>query len=99
MLLRRLVILVALLGLLAIFLVYEHSRVTRAGIQVSTLSRDEAQLLEQLRILNVRVTRLCQPEFIHGQVEKLRIDLMEAPDARILPVVSRRPTPAEPADE
>ena len=55
MLLRRLVILVALLGLLAIFLVYEHSRVTRAGIQVSTLSRDEAQLLEQLRILNVRV--------------------------------------------
>ena len=99
MLLRRLVVLAALLGLLAIFLVYEHSRVTRAGIEVSRLSRDEAQLLEELRMLNVRVTRLCQPEFIQGQVEKLRIDLMEAPDARVLPVVSRQPTLAEPANQ
>ena len=61
----------ALLGLMAIFLVYEHSRVTRAGIEISRLSRDEARLVEELRILNVRVTRLCQPEFIQGQVERL----------------------------
>ena len=85
----------ALLGLMAIFLVYEHSRVTRAGIEISRLSGDEARLVEELRILNVRVTRLCQPEFIQGQVERLRIDLMEAPEARVLPVAIRQVTPAE----
>ena len=98
MLLRRLVTVAVLLGLLAIFLVYEHSRVTRAGIEISRLSRDEARLVEELRMLNVRVMRLCQPEFIRGQVEKLRIDLMQAPDARVLPVASRQPTLAEPTN-
>jgi len=75
-----------LLGVLGVFLVYEHSRVTRAGYDISRLSRDEAQLIEQLRLLDVQVTKLARPEHIRGQVRRMRIDLRGAPAHEMVPV-------------
>ena len=84
----RLMMIAALVGAMAIFLVYERSRITRAGYKISELSQDEAKLVEQMRILNVHVTKLSLPEFIEGQLERLRIDLMRMPEAEVVPVVS-----------
>jgi len=87
MAIRRLVIVAAILGAMAVFLVYTHSRITRAGYRISELSRQEQKLVEQVRSLNVQVTRLHQPDIIEKQVARLRIDLMRAPepDARPKP--------------
>ena len=93
--LRRLTLVVALVGAMAIFLVYERSRVTRAGYKISERSRDESKLVEEIRIHQVQVTRLRQPEFIKHQVETLRIDLMRAPEAEIVPVTASPSDAAE----
>jgi hypothetical protein len=93
--LRRLTLVAALVGAIAIFLAYEHSRIIRAGYTISELSRDEAKLVEQIRIHQVQVTRLRQPEFIKHQVERLRIDLMRAPEGEIVPVAT---SPADAAE-
>ena len=87
MAIRRLVIVAALVGAMAVFLVYMHSRITRAGYRISQLSWQEQKLVEQVRSLNVQVTRLRQPDIIEKQVARLRIDLMRAPepDARPKP--------------
>ena len=77
---RRLIIVAALVGTMVIFLVYEHSRITRAGYQISELSRQEAKYVDQIRSLNVQVTKLRQPEFIEQQVQRLRIDLTRPPE-------------------
>ncbi len=86
MTLRRLIILVGLVAAMALFLIYEHSRIMRAGYQVSRLTRDEARLIDAIRIQNVQLTRLRRPEFIARQVERMRIDLMRQPDAAFMPV-------------
>ena len=99
MLIRRLVIITVLLGALAVFLVYEHSRVTRAGYEISRLSRDEAKLVEQLRLLDVHVTKLRRPEFLRGQVRRMRIDLRGAPEAAVVPVAARSPEPTDTPDD
>jgi len=91
MTLRRLIIVVGLIGMLAIFLIFEQSRITRAGYSISRLSHDETKLVEQVRILNVQVTKLRQPEFLEQQVQKMRIDLMRLPQDRIIPVAVRTP--------
>ena len=88
MTLRRLVIFAVLVGSAAIFLVYEQSRITRAGYEINRLSRDETGLIEQVRLLEVHVTRLRQPEFLERQGERLRIDLMRPSDARYVRVSS-----------
>jgi len=93
--LRRLTLVVALVGAMAIFLSYEHSRILRAGYKISELSRDEAKLVEEIRIHQVQVTRLRQPEFIKHQVERLRIDLMRPPEPEIMPVASSPTDAAE----
>ncbi len=80
MAIRRLVIVAALVGAMAVFLVYAHSRITRAGYRISALSMQEQKLVEQVRSLNVQVTKLRQPDVIEKQVERLRIDLMRAPE-------------------
>ena len=90
MLLRRLVIIAVLSGVLAVFLVYEHSRVTRAGYDISQLSRDEAKLIEQLRLLDVHVTKLRRPEHIRRQVRRMQIDLRRAPEREVVPVTARQ---------
>jgi hypothetical protein len=69
--------------------VYEHSRITRAGYKISELSRQETKLVDQIRSLNVQVTKLRQPEFIEQQVQRLRIDLTRPPE--VVPVASGRP--------
>ena len=93
--LRRLTLVAALIGVMAIFLAYEHSRVIRAGYKISELSRDEGKLVEQIRIHQVQVTRLHQPEFIKHQVQMLRIDLMRPPEAEIVPVAGSPSDAAE----
>ena len=80
MAIRRLVIVAALVGVMAVFLIFQHSRITRAGYRISELSRQEQKLVEQVRSLNVQVTKLRQPDVIEKQVERLRIDLMRAPE-------------------
>lgn len=85
---RRVMIIAALVGALAVFLVYERSRITRAGYRISELSQNEAKLVEQVRMLNVHVTKLSQPEFIEGQLGKLQIDLMRMEEAGVMRVVS-----------
>lgn len=80
MAIRRLVIVAAMMGAMAVFLVWAHSRITRAGYQISRLSSQEQKLVEQVRSLNVQVTKLRQPDVIERQVERLRIDLMRAPE-------------------
>jgi len=75
MTLRRLVVIAAVVGLMAIFIVYERSRIIRAGYKISELSRDEVKLVEEIRMRNVQVTRLRQPDVIAQQVEKLRLGL------------------------
>jgi len=77
---RKLVIVAALVGAMVVFLVYAHSRITRAGYRISELSRQEQKLVEQVRSLNVQVTKLRQPDVIEKQVERLRIDLMREPE-------------------
>ncbi len=89
MAIRRLVIVAALVGAMAVFLVYEHSRITRAGYRISAMSTQEQKLVEQVRSLNVQVTKLRQPDVIEKQVERLRIDLMRAPEPGSKP----RPAP------
>ena len=84
MTLRRVVIVAGLIGLMAIFIVYERSRIVRAGYRISELSRDETSLVEQVRIRNVEVTQLRQPEFIARQVERLRIGLVRPPRAELV---------------
>jgi len=91
--LRRLTLVAALVGAMAVFLAYEHSRIIRAGYKISELSRDESKLVEEIRIHQVQVTRLRQPEFIKHQVETLQIDLMRPPEAELVPV-SASPTDA-----
>ena len=93
--LRRLTLVAAVVGAMTIFLAYQHSRVIRAGYKISELSRDEGRLVEQIRIHQVQVTRLRQPEFIKHQVEMLRIDLMRPPEAEIVPVAT---SPSEAAE-
>ena len=80
MAMRRLMIVAALVGAMAVFLVYMHSRITRTGFRISELSQQEQKLVDQVRSLNVQVTRLRQPDVIEMQVERLRIDLMRAPE-------------------
>jgi hypothetical protein len=93
--LRRLTLVAALVGAMAIFLAYEHSRVTRAGYKISELSSDEAKLVEEIRIHQVQVTKLRQPQFIKHQVETLKIDLMHAPEAELVPVTASPSDAAE----
>lgn len=88
MVLRRLILIAMLVALMVIHLVYERSRITRAGYEISRLARDETKLVEQVRILDVQVNRLRQPEFIQRQVERLRIDLMRSPQGEVLAVSS-----------
>jgi hypothetical protein len=90
MAIRRLVIVAALVGAMAVFLVYEHSRITRAGYRISALSIQEQKLVEQVRSLNVQVTKLRQPDVIERQVERLRIDLMRAPEPGLKPKPATR---------
>jgi len=64
---------------MTIYVVYEQSRITRAGYRISRLAREEAKLTEQIRIHTVRVTKLRQPEVIHEQVVNLRLGLRPQP--------------------
>ena len=98
MLIRRLVVIAVLLGVLGVFLVYEHSRVTRAGYEISRLSHDEARLIEQLRLLNVHVTKLRRPEHLRGQVRRMRIQLRRAPEGEIHPVAGSQADLPQTAD-
>jgi hypothetical protein len=86
MTLSRLVVIAVLVGVMAVFMIYEHSRLMRGGYEVSRLSHDEAGLVEQLRLLDVQVTKLRQPEFIERQVRRMRIDLMRRQEAEIVPI-------------
>jgi UDP-N-acetylenolpyruvoylglucosamine reductase len=88
MAMRRLVIVAAMVGAMAVLLVYLRSREMRAGYRISELSREEQKLVEQVRSLNVQVTKLRQPDVIEKQVERLRIDLMREPE----PQFKKRPT-------
>ena len=81
--------------MMILFMVYEQSKITRAGYEISRLSQDETKLVEQLRILNVHVNRLCQPEFIEQQVRQMQIDLMRAPEPEIVPVSTTSADDAE----
>jgi hypothetical protein len=76
--LRRLIIIAMLVGALGILLVYEHSRITRSGYEISRLSRDEAKMVEGIRIVNVDVMKRRQPEEIREQVAKLQLQLRPA---------------------
>ncbi len=89
MTMRRLMIVAALVGAMAVFLVYMHSRITRVGFRITELSQQEQKLVDQVRSLNVQVTRLHQPDVIQKQVERLRIDLMRAPE----PSMKKKPAP------
>jgi uncharacterized membrane protein YccC len=76
---QRIVIIAAIIGAMAVFLVYEQSRITRAGYKISQSSQQESKYVEQIRSLNVQVTKLRQPEFIEQQVQRMRIDLARPP--------------------
>jgi hypothetical protein len=87
--LRRLVIIAALAAAMAIFVVYENSRMTRAAFRISQLSHDEAKVIDEQRMARIRISQLRQPEFIEQQVQRLRIDLMRLPDTTLVPVTDR----------
>ncbi len=79
--------LLLLVGATGIFLVYEQSRITRAGYAISKLSSEEATLVENLRVVKVDVTRLCQGDELERKVADMRLGLMPPPEDRFLAVV------------
>lgn len=82
--------LLLLVGAIGIFLVYEQSRITRAGYAISKLSSEETALVENLRLAKADVNRLCQGDELERKVADMRLGLMPPPEDRFFAVVFNR---------
>ena len=96
--LSRIVMLLLVAGGIAIFLVNEQSRITRAGYAISKLSGEERHLVENLRLVKVDVTRLSQTDEIERKVADMRLGLMPPPEDND-PVAEPPPPPPPPQPE
>jgi hypothetical protein len=84
---KRFFVVLALVVLLGMLCVYQHSRSIRAGYEINRLLARRHQLIEEKRGVDYALLRMKNPQSIRGQVGSMHLGLVlpgeERPPAAI----------------
>ncbi|MCF6157575.1 MAG: hypothetical protein E3K32_03160 [wastewater metagenome] len=72
----RIVVMLSITIMMAVFIVWEKNKIIMIGYQVAKLQENCAELSEENRKMNYYVNRLKSPEVIAHKVQTLRLPLL-----------------------